>query len=379
MQQSQRQIICPACGVQLAGAGNLSDCVIRCGRCHARFRLTPKSNITEDAVASWLQEGRGASDVERDMIDIDEMFQQIEPPHSGGTHVMDAIEQPMRTVKTDRAGVLLEFPVGRLNEIPFRCSMPRKCLQCGSRTHLKAHVIVYSTNLRDAISLEAEHSAGSMVMAEEAFHGATGLDMLRMLPRVPNVPHPGDLPMPYWLCDMCSGAGVLSAQLNVNSATGKGWCRLLFRSSRRAMEFMAASGAGSTKDYEDLAKRVSAAGENAWETLSEAAQNRLRQWFRLNDGESFIAYVPDRDRMRTEDGMAGIVLTSHRLVYHTQVRHREAGIKDRIEIEYAMAGVRGVVEIKTPHWEVKRMSIDREGADRFRRGLSAGKFNAAWK
>jgi phage FluMu protein Com len=376
----QKTISCPACGVQLAGVSGMADCVIKCGRCHARFRLGKKPATTDDTVASWLQEGKHS----RDADNLDDMAtpgkgHQLDPPHSGGTHILAALTEPLRVVKTDRQGVLLEFPSSRMTEIPFRCSMPHKCLQCGSRTHLKAHVVIFSTGMKDSISLEAEHSAGDMIISEETFRGATGLDMLRMLPHVPNVPHPANLPIPYWLCDMCSGAGMISGQVQINSATGNGWCRLLFRSTRRAMEFMGAAGAAATEDYQKLAAQVTSTRENPWDSISEAVQHRLQQWFRLSVGESFVAYTPDRDRARTEDGMAGLVVTNIRLIYHTQMRHRESSVKDPVEIQYAMAGVRGVVEIKTPHWEIKHMTVDRDGADRLRRGLSSAKFNATWK
>jgi hypothetical protein len=185
--------------------------------------------------------------------------------------------------------------------------------------------------------------------------------------------------MPYWVCDMCSGSGTVSGQIHVNPDTGKGWCRLFIRSLRRAMEFMVNAGGEGAEGYTALKERMEQTAENPWDTLPEVIQHRLQQWYRPERGEQFIVYIPDRDRARTEDGMAGVVISTIRLIYHNPRHHRECRSGEPMELEHASGKGKGSVSIKTSVWEIKHMTVDRDGITRMRRGLSAGKFKAVWR
>ncbi|MFB3893667.1 MAG: hypothetical protein ACE15C_16765 [Phycisphaerae bacterium] len=405
-----RQVICPSCHATLEVPEHCVNCIARCGRCHTRFRV-----LTDDAIAGWINEGipresdfdevppprppRAPVQAPRPAaasppgaapapaarppgrpVMVQAVKPEVEPPRSGHTAVLTAITDPIRLVKIDGSGVLFEFPAQRMLEEQFRCAMPRRCLQCGTRTHLRAHVIVYSSSaqLRDSVSLEDEHSAGPLTLSEDELRNLSAEEVVRRMQKVPNVPAPGNEPMPYWVCDMCSGTGVISGQIQVNSQTGVGFCRLLIRSQRRAAEFFGAVGGGDSREYRDLMRRIAATAENPWDSLPEAIQHRVQQWFKPYGDEQFIAYIPDRDHFRTEDGMAGMVVSTKRLIYHTRVRHHEVGVADAIEFGLAMTGGKGTLQIKTPPWEVRRMSVDRDGTDRLRRAMVVGRFKAVW-
>ena len=260
----------------------------------------------------------------------------------------------------------------------FRCAMPRRCVRCGARAHLDAHVIIYAPRLSDSFSLEAEHATGRLAVSGHNLHDLPSEQLLSRLPEVPNVPAPGNLPMPYWLCDMCTGAGMISGQIQVNSATGKGACRLLIHNPRRAEEFLIAVGGKSTHDHTELSQRITATAENPWDSLPEVVQHRLAGWYKPEQNEDFVAYIPDRDHSRTEDGMAGIVVSNCRLIYHTQLRHREAKLGEQLKLQLAMSASRGRLRIRSPHWEIKHFTVDREGTAQLRRALTTARFNAVW-
>ena len=371
-----RHLLCPVCGTVLAVPPGYSNCFVRCGQCHHRFRLPRRIAATEDAIANWLMEGQY-----RDEEDLAASEKRADTPDEGipgGTAILPSVGHSLRLVKVDRQGVLFQFPASRLLEPAFRCAMPRRCLRCGARAHLHVHVIIYTPRLADSISLEAEHSAGELKLSEAEASKLSPEELLQHLPRVPNVPHPGDLPMPYWLCDMCTGAGMISGQININSATGEGFCRLLFRNLRRAEEFLINAGERNSSSHAELRQNIIATAENPWDTLPLVVQHRLQQWFHPNANERFVAYIPDRDRARTEDGMAGIAVSNRRLIYHTQMRHREAGITEAIELQMVTEAGKGILQIKTPKWQAKRITLDRVGIDRLRRALAATKFQAVW-
>jgi hypothetical protein len=76
--------------------------------------------------------------------------------------------------------------------------------------------------------------------------------------------------------------------------------------------------------------------------------------------------------------MAGVLVTNQRLIAHYSRRHREALVTEALELTHAFGAGKGHVAIKTANWTIPRMTIDRDGIARLRRGLSLGKFMAVW-
>ncbi|MFP4104962.1 MAG: hypothetical protein ACLFVU_02635, partial [Phycisphaerae bacterium] len=210
---------------------------------------------------------------------------------SGDTAVMPAIEVPIRLVRLSAGGALLEFPASRLTDKDFRCAIPRECIRCRARSHLLAYPVIYRPELKQGVSLSAEHSTGSLRLQNHEVSGLSCGELLRRLPRVPNVPPPGDLPMPYYVCDMCTASKQILGQIQVNSSTGHGWCRLLIRNLRIAEKFLVNVGAEDTGDHEQIKQRLSAMEESPWNSVPQGVQNRLQQWYQPHPGEKFVAYV----------------------------------------------------------------------------------------
>ncbi len=365
-----------------------AEAVVRCSKCKERFRLPKPGRITDDTITSWLNDG-----IEPPNLDDDDLDASPAPKASVSTAQRSApqnavlsapppsgaIGQAVRLVKFGDAGALMEFEAARLLESPFRCSMPRKCLRCGTGAHLLAHVIIYSPILVDNVSLEAEHAAGELRLAEDQVRDLSPDQLLDRLPMVPNVPAPGNLPMPYWVCDMCSGADLISGQIQVNSQTGNGWCRLRIRNLRRAMEFLESTGSGSTKAGGQLREHIESMIENPWEQLPSVIQHRVEQWYKPAGGEQYIGYVPDRDHTRTEDGMSGLLISNRRLIFHTKLRHSETTSDKPLKLQLSNDGGKLSVKIETPIWDIKHLVLDRDGANLLRRALVVSGFNPVWE
>lgn len=368
-----RHVQCPVCGTLLSVQPGIVKCFVRCGMCQHRFRLPRRIAITDDAIAEWLWQGKGREEEEEAAKPS-----PPQPPPSGETAVLPALTDAIRLVRADNKGALFEFPTKRLRETDFRTAIPRRCIRCGTRSHLEAHLVIYSSKLLDSYSLEAERSTGNLSVPGSDLYHLQGPELLSYLPEVPDVPPPGNLPMPYWLCDMCTGSGTISGQIQINPDTDQGVCRLLIRSLPRAEEFLVAAGGLNTQYHMELRRQITAVTANPWNELPEAVQHRLGTWYRPGTGERFVAYVADRDRSRAEDGMSGIVVTNHRLIYHTQLRQREAKVTEQIKFQMSTSGTRPRLRIKSPFWEVKRFTVDRDGLARFRRALTAARFKAVW-
>jgi len=380
-------VICPHCGAKLSVPQEHLKANVRCGRCKEKFPVEVKPpNPVEDVVASWLtddeDDGGGNGSANEDVtanagISGEDMLSETSQEESS-TPAAVGEKSDARIVKVDGQGTLIEFAPNLLLKPEFRSSFPRQCVRCDARVHLRAHVVIYAPQLRDSVSVEDEHNAGTLALSNEEVQGLTDQQVLDRLPAVPNVPVPADLPMPYWLCDMCSGSGQVSGQILVNPDTGSGFCRLLIRNPRRALGFIDSALGKGIEGYDLVMERVEKMVENPWNNLAEVVQHRIEQWFQAKKDEHFLAYVPDRDYARTEDGMGGVIVTNQRLISHCSRRHREGTIKDAFELTHSLGAGKGHVSIKTAEWTIPRMTVDRDGIARMRRGLSLGKFMAVW-
>jgi predicted Zn finger-like uncharacterized protein len=385
-------VVCPHCGAKLAVSEQSIKAHVRCGRCKEKFPIVPTApKPVEDVVASWLtgEDGSGddappGEDPGMDMnISGEDLLSATPPPAAASDSPDEApatagARPDARIVKVDGQGTLIEFATNLLQQPDFRAAFPRQCIRCDARMHLRAHAVIFTPQLMDSMSLEAEHKAGELVLSNEEVQGLTNQQMLDRLPAVPNIPPPGNLPMPYWICDMCSGSGQVSGQIQVNRETGGGFCRLLIRNPRRALGFIDSAVGNGIEGYQLVKDRADQLAENPWDNLAEVVQHRIQQWFQPRPGEQFLSYTPDRDYARTEDGMAGVLVTNQRLLAHYSRRHREALVTEALELTHAFGAGKGHVAIKTANWTIPRMTIDRDGIARLRRGLSLGKFMAVW-
>ncbi|OQB82101.1 MAG: hypothetical protein BWX88_04104 [Planctomycetes bacterium ADurb.Bin126] len=383
-----RQIQCPACKRSLIVPPQAIGRMVRCGKCSHAFKVA--LDVSDDDILDWLSPN--LDEEEEAAITVRPEFETNAPLMEGGggsapaaSATQQALEEPIepitekiRLVRIDDHGALFEFPASRLLETSFRCSMPRTCLRCGAKSHLQAHVIHYAHALLSGVDVEAEHAAGAMKLTEEEAQDLSEEDLLARLPRVPNVPSPGDLPMPYWLCDMCTTGNCISAELQVDGS-GNGRCRLLILHLRRAEEFMVTAGGEGQSDFAKLHGVVASLVESPWDNLAQFVQDRIRQWWKPRHNERFLGYAPDRDHVRNEDGVAGIVVSTERLIYHTRQRHYECSVAEPLDLELAMGSHTGQLRIHTGNWKVKHFTVDRDGVSRFRRCLTLGKFRANWR
>ena len=299
-------------------------------------------------------------------------------PVSGQTMVLPAIGGDLRLAKIHNDGATFQFPANRLRELSFRAAMPRRCVRCGTRSHLRARVIVFAPPTGGDSVLSALRQAGLLELDEPGIQNLSAAELVTRLPHVPKVPPPADLPMPYWICDMCGTGDIVRGWIKPGSSADRSTCRLFIGSVARAAEFMVAAGAGGSPDLMKLRRHISIRDENPWQALPTTVQHRIEQWFKPKGEEKFFAYIPDRDRTRTEDGVSGLVLSNRRLIYHRQKRHYETTVAETVVFKLAMDRRKGQVEITSPSMKT-RMTIDRDGLRHLRHTLARAKFHATWR
>jgi len=370
-------VLCPDCGTVLELPEGLAKSVVRCGKCHHRFRLPPQATVTDEVIADWLAQSQ-ADEWEESTPSMREQQRADHIPVSGQTMVLPAIGGSLRLAKVDDRGAMLEFPARRLRELSFRAAMPRRCMRCGTRSHLRARVIVFAPPAGGARVSNALRQAGLLELDEPGIQNLSAAELMTRLAHVPEVPPPADLPMPYWICDMCSAGDIVRGWIKPGSSSDRGSCRLFLGNVARAAEFLVAAGAGGSPDLMRLRRHISIRDENPWEALPTTVQHRIEQWFKPRGQEKFFAYIPDRDRTRTEDGASGLVLSSRRLIYHRRQRHYETDVAETVVLKLTMDRKKGQVEITSPSMKT-RMTIDRDGLRHLRHTLARAKFHATWR
>ncbi len=273
-------VICPHCGAKLAVPQQHLKANVRCGRCKEKFPVEIKAaNPVEDVVASWLtdddDDGDSAGNAPANGDAGTDAGISGEDMLSGTSHeessapVAVGEKADARIIKVDGQGTLMEFAPNLLLRSEFRSAFPRQCVRCEARVHLQAHVVIFAPQLRDSMSVEDEHNAGTLALSNAEVQGLSDQQILDRLPEVPNVPAPANLPMPYWLCDMCSGAGQVSGQILVNRETGSGFCKLLIRNPRRALGLIDSAFGKRVEGFDPVTERGETMAETPWDNLAE--------------------------------------------------------------------------------------------------------------
>ncbi len=371
-----RQVACPACETLLAVPPDSTGKFARCGKCRHRFQVPQESesSLSEDDVLTLL----GGQEDEVDLETESQLPESTDSSMSTFAATSGAPVATMHILKIRANGVLVDFPAEYLLDKHFRCSMPRTCMCCGTRANLLPHLVRFIP--RAEADTAGRRQEVSLVIKDPTLQRLDNMALLDRLPEVPNALPPADHPMPYWLCDRCRDVGIVSGQIKVDPETQQGTCWLFIRSPRRCEEFVRAAAAGESVPGLDKLHELNEAGkDNPWDLVGESVKHRLEQWYRPEGDEQFLGYVPDRDHNRTEDGMAGIIVSNKRLIFHSQRRHMESKADEPLKLLLAMTRDAGELHIHTPAWEIKRMKVDREGIRGLRRALTMGKFRVSWK
>lgn len=377
----EAKVLCPVCKDAMQLPAGPTSKTAYCAKCKQTFLLRNKLAAPDDTISSWLSSGLEEGDEKEDMGSA------VMPAVTGGETGKPAGDSHasrvppvggVRMVSLAQQGAMFEFWAESLKAPDFRVAMPRVCVHCLWRAHLRVHVVIFTNQLRDSVSLEAEHKAGHLSIPQDEIGNLYGEELLNALPRVPNVPAPADLPMPYWVCDLCNGAGEISGQIQVNPQSGHGVCRLFIRNLHVAASFFATAAGEGSADYAKLRDFVQHLQEDRWDALPSVVRHRMEQWFRASGGERFLAYVADRDLARSEDGMAGVVISSQRLIYHRVPIHQETPVKSEVLLHSRQNGDRSAVTVAAPDFKPRTINVDRGGLMMLKWALTRGHYKATW-
>lgn len=394
---TDRRVECPGCRAELSVPDDLTSRKVRCSFCKTVFDVSKPRRVIvqDDMIAGWLKDWS----IDRDDEVADGHFDPNEE-----TYVADLVEQEpqcrlrrfdpgapkqadieaahsageVRLAKLDKQSAELEFPADRLRCPIFRSSLPPRCMRCQGRSRLSSHLVIFSTDWKEQVDLVGEHLAGELILGPQELGSLRGQELLARLPMVPNVPYPGNLPFPYFVCDKCSPLNLVGGQIRMNTDTGQGSCRLRLANLQMAAEFLATVGGAKGQDLQRLTEALASLKADPWQGLPTEERHRIQQWFRRYPGEAFVAFIPDGDFSRSELGMAGLLVSSRRLVYHRPPRHREGTVDESLVIRLSLRGEKQMVSLDSPMLKNVSMATDPSGVKDLRSACRMAGLRARW-
>ena len=208
--------------------------------------------------------------------------------------------------------VRLAFAPSLLGRPAFRMSMPFYCLSCGEGDpeRLYARPLIWTDMVRggEGAAKQPNNSRDLRVGERRSVR-----EVVRSMQPIEELPPPCNEPMPCFVCERCARRVTVFCQL-VNTSGGTR-CEVLVPSGSYALAWLGRVSGVCGDDYLRLESDLLGHDDSAWSELDEKVRERLGAWFRFEGEERFILYVSDSDFMKADAGLAGIVLTDHRLVY----------------------------------------------------------------
>ena len=379
-----RRVHCPDCDVLLKIPAGVKSTKVKCAKCSCKFVIP---QISDDDIMDVLghvnrdetSAGPAIDDVFSDMpTDIFDDGIEGSGALAGGASNVPAGLEGLILKRFTQNGVVFEIDSELLADDKIRSAMPKACVRCGSQSNINPRLVVFAHQMLECSAIESEYVENVPTFTMRDVRDKPIRELMQTMPALKKIPAPANKPFPYWVCDMCSPVGLMHAANSIDRKTGKGKCLLQIDRIWRAEMFLVNAGGSGSPAHQLIHKRIDDNPELPWDTLAGAVQQRIKQWFRPHRGEQFVAYTPDRRHSRTEDGMAGLLITNRRLIYHSSRRHFENIKGQQLSIGLMSAAGHYRIRIKGANWEIQQMNVDKSGLERLRRSLIKQKYEAKW-
>ena len=355
------EITCPGCEAVLKVPAEAIGKKGRCSACRTAFPILPpvdtseaaaaRSTTPDDTILGWLADGitaKGPGDT------------QAGTPRRSFAVDLDHV---------DAMGAFFRFHTNLLYDEDFRVSLPQQCIICSAKQDLSIHLIVWSNKLAGRGRTGAAEVHSLLVKKLDELADVKGRDLLAKLPMVENVPEPYCLPFPYYVCKNCSAIGAVVTDVHV-SPDGRGEeCELGISSLSLAERFSARVCGPTASAVSEIRRARKERKGDPWRRLPLSIRVRIQRWYQPAEGEKFVAYFPDADYTQSEAGLAGVVLTDQRLVYHKSVALTEMPLTERITVSARPKGQHVQVEILSASGDVARLTAQQSVAEELQRLL----------
>jgi len=380
------QVQCPACSARLDVSEKFLGRRGRCKRCGNVFTIEVSLDVAdappgdiEGSVMSWLGDGPpigSASQASPAAARPNVKAPPAASPAAAPAPAGKSRDEAIRLGHVDDMGAFFLFTPELLRDPDFRASFPQRCLLCGSDHGLSVHLVLWSSKLPFRGQFGTHTSTSCNVFELAKLGRPAGHDLLGMLQPVANLPEPYSLPFPYYVCRSCSAVGALVT--DVRHTGEREICELGFYSMKVAEDFLLAYCGPKCPTLKQLRKAMGTRKGDAWQALPLAVRSRIRQWYQAAEGERFVAYVSDNEFAKTEAGMAGVVVTDRRMVFHKFSATLEAPFQEPIAVRQVDKG--GAVELRMafPEGKEAKLAVDEFGASSLREHLRKAGAKLKW-
>jgi len=147
--------------------------------------------------------------------------------------------------------------------------------------------------------------------------------LLASMGTLTQLPTPFKFPMPYYVSESHSN---MSLECHTKKREDGGTsCRVLIPNGWYALDWLANVNGICGREYKLPKQDVPRLWSDAWEGVDETVRQRLGTWVGFEPGERFRYYFNDAEFGKKDQGLAGVVLTDRRLIYHKY--HRKGAVK----------------------------------------------------
>jgi hypothetical protein len=214
--------------------------------------------------------------------------------------------------KVDTGGVRFAFDSAWLAHDGFRASMPMRCVFSGSadRTRLIARPLLFlDRSLAGKLSLEQVNSQHEI----RTLGDRSPREIMQAMAMIEAMPRPFLFPMPYYVSTKYAHRSLHSR--TVDRVSGAITCQVLIPDAVCGLDWLSHVNGVCGPEYHLLLRDVSMLHGDAWRELSDECRQRINVWCKLGPHEIFRRYFNDADFGRRDEGLAGLVLTDHRMVF----------------------------------------------------------------
>jgi hypothetical protein len=217
-------------------------------------------------------------------------------------------------------GVTLAFDSRWLRDERFRASLPMRCVFTGEAAaggSLMVRPVVFADRYRgpEMSTRSLEHKRERRLGRGTDRHAA-----VKSIGSMDGFARPFDQTLAYYASDR-SDDHTLDAWTK-EQAGGKVACEVRVPHGEVALQWLERVNGCVGPEHALLSRDIQRLSDDRWTSLADKTRKRIEAWARFGRGESFALYLNDPDLPSTDAGLAGVLVTDQRLVYHKYRKQR---------------------------------------------------------
>jgi len=257
----------------------------------------------------------------------DDQFESAPPPPESSrypTALRPAEPRPYLVVRgVGIEGVRLAFDGQWLKHETFRISMPMRCVFSGddeSQSLIARAIIFHNKHVGVETPLHSLETQHELHVASNP----SPRDIVRAMGRLDDFKEPFDRPLLYFVSQKAA-SNSLEATAHTMSG-GAIACEVMIPHHRTALEWVERVNGRCGPEFAMLEADIVRYASDAWRALPDRVRHRIGVWCRFERGELFKLYLNDADFTHNDAGLAGVVVTNRRLIYHKFRRSRSISL-----------------------------------------------------